>query len=42
MSFRNSVSFLGHVVSSKGVEMETEKVKAIQEWPTPKTAKDIK
>ena len=40
--YQDSVSFLGHVVSSKGVEMEQEKIKAIQEWPTPKTVKDIK
>ena len=27
--------FLGFVVSAKGVEVDEEKVKAIQEWPTP-------
>ena len=29
--------FLGFVVSAKGIEMDEEKVKAIQEWPTPTT-----
>jgi len=30
------------VVSSKGVEMEPEKVKAIQDWPVPKSQKEIR
>ncbi|KAJ8761805.1 hypothetical protein K2173_004654 [Erythroxylum novogranatense] len=29
--------FLGFVVSAQGVEVDGEKVKAIQEWPTPKS-----
>ncbi|XP_042466500.1 uncharacterized protein LOC122049106, partial [Zingiber officinale] len=34
--------FLGFVVSAKGVEMDEEKVKAIQEWPTPTTISQVK
>ena len=30
------VIFLGFTVSSQGVEVDPEKVKAIQDWPTPK------
>jgi hypothetical protein len=30
------VVFLGYVVSTKGIEMDEKKVKAIKEWPTPK------
>ncbi|RDX97892.1 hypothetical protein CR513_19267, partial [Mucuna pruriens] len=30
------VTFLGFVVSSHGVKVNVEKVKAIQDWPTPK------
>uniref|UniRef100_A0A6N2LGG3 Reverse transcriptase n=1 Tax=Salix viminalis TaxID=40686 RepID=A0A6N2LGG3_SALVM len=33
--------FLGYVVSSEGILVDTEKVKAIREWPTPKTVGDI-
>ena len=33
--FKQSISFLGHVVSGEGISMEMDKVKAIQEWPTP-------
>ena len=40
--FKRSVSFLGHVISERGLEMEKEKVKAIQEWPVPKCVKDVR
>ena len=30
------VIFLGFIVSSQGVQVDLEKVKAIQDWPTPK------
>jgi hypothetical protein len=33
--FKESVSFLGHVVSADGISMEQDKVKAIREWPAP-------
>ena len=31
--FRRSVSFLGHVVSEHGISMQSEKVRAIRDWP---------
>ena len=34
--------FLGFVVSKKGIEVDEEKVKAIQEWPTPKTISQVR
>ncbi|KAH9792625.1 hypothetical protein KPL71_004200 [Citrus sinensis] len=34
----NQIFFLGYVVSAKGIEVDEEKVKAIKEWPTPKSA----
>ena len=36
------VVFLGFVVSSKGVQVDEEKVKAIQEWPTPTNASQVR
>ena len=36
------IVFLGYVVSVKGIEMDEVKVKAIQEWPTPKSITDIR
>ena len=34
--YMDHVVFLGFVVSSQGVQVDQEKVKAIHEWPTPK------
>ena len=42
MFCQDHVVFLGFVVSSKGVEVDQSKVKAIQEWPTPKSVSDIR
>ena len=39
--FRNKVSFLGHRVSGDGISVEEDKIKAIQQWPTPKTVRQI-
>ncbi|XP_038973772.1 uncharacterized protein LOC103697756 isoform X1 [Phoenix dactylifera] len=36
-----SVVFLGFVVSSQGISMDEEKVKAIRDWPTPKNANEL-
>ena len=34
--------FLGFVVSSKGIEVDEEKIKAIQEWPTPSSVNNVR
>ncbi len=36
-----SLKFLGHVVSPAGVEADPEKIKAVQEFPTPKSLKEL-
>jgi hypothetical protein len=33
----DKIIFLGYVVSAKGIDMDEAKVKAIQEWPMPKS-----
>ncbi len=40
--YRQSVEFLGHVVSERGIEMDPSKVQAVSEWPVPGSAKDIR
>ena len=35
------VEFLGYLVGVNGIKMDPEKVKAIKEWPRPRTIKDI-
>jgi Reverse transcriptase (RNA-dependent DNA polymerase) len=34
---RKQVKFLGHVVSSEGVAMQSDEVAAVMDWPTPST-----
>jgi hypothetical protein len=36
------VVFLSYVVSTKGIEVDEEKVKAIKEWPTPKSITEVR
>ena len=36
------IVFLGFVVSADGIEVDVEKVKAIQEWPTPTTVTEVR
>ena len=36
------VVFLGYVVSTKGIEVDEKKVKAIKEWPTPKSITKVR
>lgn len=38
---KNTVSFLGFVVSEGRVGMDMEKVQAVREWPTPSSRKDV-
>ena len=39
--FRTQVSFLGRVVSQKGVELSPDSVEAIQGWSTPTSIKGL-
>jgi len=39
---QKQVSFLGHIVSSDGVRPNPDKIRAIKQFPIPKTAKQIK
>ena len=39
---KKSVQYLGHVVSSKGVETNPAKIQCIADWMTPSNAKELK
>ena len=40
--FQKSVSFLGHVVSDDGIATDPKKIKAVVEWPVPKTIREVR
>lgn len=39
---RESVTFLGHIISADGLATDPEKVKSVREFPTPKTVKEVR
>ena len=39
--FQQSVSFLGHHISTSGVEMESDRSSAMRNWPTPTMIKEV-
>jgi hypothetical protein len=39
---QQSIAYLGHVVSAFGVSTDPAKIKAIQNWPTPKFVKELR
>ncbi|KAK3544055.1 hypothetical protein QTP86_000399 [Hemibagrus guttatus] len=38
---RATVTFLGYVISCRGVEMDVDKVRAVTEWPAPSTIREL-
>ena len=40
--FKPRVNFLGHVVTGDGVETDPDKIEKVQNWPTPKSADDLR
>ena len=38
----HNIVFLGFIVNKKGVHVDPEKIKAIQEWPTPQNVSDVR
>ena len=39
--FQTEFSFLGHVLLAKGISPNPEKVDKVQDWPVPKTSKEV-
>ena len=40
--FQRSVQYLGHIVSSKGIECDPEKIATIKDWPTLRTVTQVR
>ena len=38
---QETIDYLGHIVSVKGVQPDPQKVAAVQSWPTPTTLKQL-
>ncbi|XP_051543662.1 uncharacterized protein LOC127434749 [Myxocyprinus asiaticus] len=38
---QSSIQFLGYIISSSGVQMDTSKVQAVTTWPQPTTVKEL-
>jgi transposase InsO family protein len=39
---QRQVSFLGHVINSEGISTDPEKIRAVAEWPEPRSIKDVR
>jgi hypothetical protein len=42
VSLEKEVEYLGHIVSHEGVKVDPNKIKAMMDWPIPKTLKNIR
>ncbi len=40
--FQKEVTFLGHRISEEGISTCPEKVKAVKDWPTPRSVRDVR
>ena len=40
--FRPEITYLGHVVSSRGIATDPKKIRAIQQWPQPTTVTEVR
>ena len=39
--YLKKIEFLGHVVSSDGVSVQTSKIDAVRDWPTPTSITEL-
>lgn len=39
---QRKVQYLGHIISSKGIQTDPQKIEKVKNWPTPKTVKELK
>ena len=40
--FSNEVTFLGYIVTPKGIQVDESKVEAVRSWPVPKSIHDVR
>ena len=39
--FKEKVAYLGHIISHEGIATDPDKVKAVNDWPTPANVRDV-
>ena len=39
---REEVKFLGHIISAQGIQVDREKVRALETWPAPKSVREVR
>lgn len=39
--FKDSVTFLGHTITSHGIEIDAKKLASVKDWPIPSSIKEI-
>jgi hypothetical protein len=39
---QEAISYLGHVISAQGVSTDPKKIQAVQDWPQPRTVKEVR
>ena len=39
--FKSKITYLGHIVSAKGIETDPKKIEAVKNWTVPKTVTDV-
>ena len=40
--WQKSIGFLGHIVSDQGISVDPEKIRAIKDWPRPRSATEVR
>jgi hypothetical protein len=40
--YQRQIHYLGHINSKEGLVVDTEKIKSIEEWPTPRNVTEVR
>ena len=40
--YRDGIQYLGHIISEEGISVDSEKIEAIMNWPTPRNVMDVR